>query len=197
MNSLLRVTAISALVASAIAANALTISFQTEGSNAAGHGSDFTEVGSLVSVSEAQTAYRSGNDPLFSVDSVVYSFTESAPGATLPSYSLITGGEGTIAGLYGTDAYTLDFTINAGGVIKGDTSNDRSFAGNIFSFVINGGGAIDGLTGTGKFGGTLNGNSDIYSGTSKTSFDLQAVPEPAPIAMFAVAGLGLLLRRRK
>lgn len=193
---LFRISALGALATAAISAHALTLSFQTEGSTAAGHGADYTEPSGTVNVISGGTVYRGGNDPLATVSGVTYNFTESTPGAALPALSTITGGTGTILGSYNGTAYTLNFTINGGAVI-GDGSLSRSFAANIDSFTIIGGGVINGYTGHGKVAGTLAGGADLWTGISKSSFDLEAVPEPATLAIFGIGLVGLAARRRK
>lgn len=195
MTNSFRVTTLAIFAASAISANALTFSFQTEGSTAAAHGADYTEIANVVTLSETDPVYRAENSTGLTVDSVHYTLSETTPGAN--PISVITGGGGTVAGKYNGLDYTLSFLIN-GGALVSDSSLSRSFAANILTFSITSADAsINGLTGSGKVGGTLVGDSSLYAGLSKSSFDLQAVPEPASMAVFAIGAVGFLARRRR
>lgn len=203
MKYLLRLLEASSFTAMLVSAHAQDWHFQSEGSTLWGHGSDYSETASgLITMHEAGAVYRTGNDPLTTVTRVDYTFQEVAPGAI--SNSFILSGSGTVEGSYNGAPYTLSFTIGGGDVVSRSLEDSiRSFAGSVVEYTVSGGGDLNGSHGLGMFGGTLDGVSfysggpDIYHGISKTSFDLEIVPEPAPVALIALGAVGFLARRRK
>ena len=95
-------------------------------------------------------------------------------------------------------ANTINFYI--------DGASAGSFVGaNIYSWNINtftlGGATIGGSTTNASLTGDLRDvgiwTSELSGGQVQSLYQAEAVPEPAPLAAFAVAGISLLIRRRK